>query len=61
MAPYNILLECINHGPLPLNWPRAELVILPKKGEIDSLQIWSLVSALCMDFKIFSNALTNKQ
>ena len=55
------LLEVINEslktGKLPLSCRRATITLLPKKGNLQELKNWRVVSLLCTDYKILSKAL----
>lgn len=57
---YEVFLECIDKGTLPLSCRRAILTLIPKKGDLGCLNNWRPVSLICADFKILSKALTNR-
>lgn len=57
---YDVFLECIDQGTLPLSCRRAILTLIPKKGDLGCLKNWRPVSLICADFKILSKALTNR-
>lgn len=57
---YEVFLECIDQGTLPLSCRRAILTLIPKKGVLGCLKIWQLASLICVDFKILSKSLTNR-
>lgn len=57
---YDVFLECIKRGSLPLSCRRAILTLIPKKGDIGYLKNWRPISLICVDLKILSKSLTNR-
>lgn len=58
------LLEVLNDslagGLLPLSCRRADLTLLPKKGDVTDIKCWQPVSLLCSDYKLLSKVLVNR-
>ena len=50
----------LQDGLLPLSRRRAVVCLIPKKGDLQTLQTWRPIYLLCADYKIFSNALVNR-
>ena len=50
----------LQDGLLPLCCRRAVVCLIPKKGDLQTLQNWRPSSLLCADYKIFSKALVNR-
>lgn len=57
---FEVFLEGIDQGTLPLSCRRAILTLIPKKGDLGCLKNWRPVSLICVDFKILSKSLTNR-
>lgn len=53
---YEVFLECINQGTLPLSCRRAILTLISKKGDLGCLKNWRLASLICADFKMLSKS-----
>ena len=49
---YDLVMECLRMGELPLSCHRAVLTLPPKKGELSDLRNWQPVAWLCADIKI---------
>ncbi|KAK3530736.1 hypothetical protein QTP70_000758 [Hemibagrus guttatus] len=56
----DVLRDSIRRGELPLSCRRAVLTLLPKKGDLTHLKIWSPVSLLCTYCKLLSKALASR-
>ncbi|KAI3355603.1 hypothetical protein L3Q82_018440 [Scortum barcoo] len=52
-----VIMDCLETGRLPLSCRRAVITLLPKKGDLQELKNWRLVSLLCTDYKILSKVL----
>ena len=57
---HEVFLDCQTKGLLPVSCQRAVLSLLPKKGDLASLQNWRPVALLCTDYKVLSRALSNR-
>lgn len=57
---YEVLIQSIKSGILPISCRRAVLSLLPKKGNLGLLKNWRPVSLLCLDYKILSKCLANR-
>ena len=56
---YEVVMECLRIGEVPLSCQRTVLTLLPKKGDLSDLKNWRLVALLCAGIIIFSKSLAN--
>jgi len=56
----NTLNASCQLGELPQSCRRALLTLIPKKGDMLSIENWRPISLLCTDYKIFSKALASR-
>ena len=56
----DVLKFSLQDGLLPLSCRRAVVCLIPKKGDLQTLQNWRPISLLCVDYKIFSKTLVNR-
>ncbi len=52
----DMLSDSLTRGLLSMSRRRAEITLLPKKGDLRNIKNWRPVSLLCSDFKILSKA-----